>query len=54
MDCKRALDEAKGDYEKAKKILDEKGILKAEKKRPAQPAQGFWRRMSIIAALACF
>jgi len=32
MDCKKALDEAKGDFDQAKKILDEKGIAKADKK----------------------
>ncbi|PJA40966.1 translation elongation factor Ts [candidate division WWE3 bacterium CG_4_9_14_3_um_filter_34_6] len=32
MDAKRALDESNGDIEKAKKILIEKGVEKAEKK----------------------
>lgn len=32
MDCKKALTEADGDFEKAKEILREKGILKADKK----------------------
>ncbi len=32
MDCKRAIDAAKGDYEKAKQILTEQGIAKADKK----------------------
>lgn len=32
MDCKKALVEADGDFEKAKEILREKGILKADKK----------------------
>ena len=32
MDCKRALEEAGGDYEKAKKVIAEKGIAKAASK----------------------
>ena len=32
MDCKRALEEAKGDYNLAKEIIFKKGIAKAEKK----------------------
>ncbi len=32
MDCKRALEQAGGDYEKAKELLRAAGLLKAEKK----------------------
>lgn len=32
MDCKRALEEASGDFNRALKIIEEKGILKSEKK----------------------
>lgn len=32
MDCKKALEEADGDFEKAKEIVREKGIIIAEKK----------------------
>ncbi|MDO8585198.1 MAG: translation elongation factor Ts [bacterium] len=32
MDCKRALTDSEGDYEKAKALLFERGIVKAEKK----------------------
>ncbi len=32
MDCKRALEEAGGDYEKAKKVIAEKGVAKAASK----------------------
>ena len=32
MDCKRALDEAKGDFDTAVKIIHEKGISKVEKR----------------------
>jgi elongation factor Ts len=40
MDCKRALDEAGGDVEKAQKILKEKGIASAEKKAGRETGQG--------------
>jgi elongation factor Ts len=40
MDCKRALDEADGNVEKAQKILKEKGVLSAEKKAGRETAQG--------------
>ncbi len=33
MECKRALDEAKGDFEKAKAIIHERGLVKAETKK---------------------
>jgi elongation factor Ts len=32
MDCKRALDDAKGDFDKAVSLINERGLLKAEKK----------------------
>jgi elongation factor Ts len=32
MDCKRALDEARGDYNLAKQLIDKQGLVKAEKK----------------------
>ena len=59
MDCKRALDEAKGDYEKAKKILDEKGILKAEKKASRATGAGILEayvhnsRVGVLLELRC-
>ena len=40
MDCKRALEEAGGDYEKAKKIIAVKGIAKAEKKAGRETGAG--------------
>ena len=40
MDCKRALEEAKGDYEKAKQILVRKGFERAEKKAEREAAEG--------------
>lgn len=39
-DCKVALEEAKGDYEKAIAILKKKGIERAEKKATRETAQG--------------
>jgi elongation factor Ts len=33
MECKRALEEAKGDFDKATAIINERGLVKAEKKK---------------------
>jgi elongation factor Ts len=41
MDCKRALDEASGDYEKAKLLIAEKGLAKAEKKESRETGAGY-------------
>ena len=40
MDCKRALEEAGGDYGKAKAIIAVKGIAKAEKKAGRETGAG--------------
>jgi elongation factor Ts len=40
MDCKRALEEAGGDLEKASEILRKKGIAKAEKRTGKNASQG--------------
>ncbi|HKU60882.1 MAG TPA: translation elongation factor Ts [Gemmatimonadales bacterium] len=40
MDCKRALEEAGGDMEKASEILRKKGIAKAEKRSGRTASQG--------------
>ncbi len=40
MDCKKALDEAKGDFDKAKEILREKGVARAEKRAGRDTGQG--------------
>ena len=40
MDCKRALEEAKGNTEKANEILREKGVAKAAKKQGRIAAEG--------------
>ncbi len=39
-DCKKALEEAKGDLEKAKKILQKKGLEIAQKKSQRKTSQG--------------
>jgi elongation factor Ts len=39
-DCTKALEEAKGDYEKAIQILKKRGIERAEKKASRETAQG--------------
>lgn len=41
MDCKKALDEADGDYEKALKLVDERGLAKAAKKADRETKQGY-------------
>ena len=40
MDCKRALEEANGDHAAAKKLLDEQGLAKAEKRADREASQG--------------
>ena len=40
MDCKRALTEAKGDFEKAKEVLRQQGLASAEKKAGRVATQG--------------
>lgn len=40
MECKHALEEANGDFEKAKLILKKKGELRAEKKQNAETKSG--------------
>jgi elongation factor Ts len=40
MECKKALEEANGDFEKAKLILKKKGELRAEKKQNAETKSG--------------
>ena len=41
-DCTKALEEAKGDYEKAIQILKKRGIERAEKKADRETAQGIF------------
>jgi elongation factor Ts len=40
MDCKRALTEADGDFQKAKKILYDQGMMKMEKRSERESSQG--------------
>jgi len=40
MECKRALEEARGDLDEAKKIIEERGLLKAEKKSERKTGSG--------------
>lgn len=39
-DCKHALEDANGDYEKAKKLLSQRGLEKAAKKEGKETSQG--------------
>ena len=41
MDCKRCLDEAKGDYQKAKQLVYKRGVAKAEKKQDRETKEGY-------------
>src|SRR5438105_2855172 len=40
MDCKRALDEAKGDFSKAKTLIKERGLAKAKEKADREAKEG--------------
>ena len=40
MDCKRALDEAQGDFEKAKTLIKERGLAKAKEKADREAKEG--------------
>jgi len=40
MDCKRALDETKGDFESAKALIKERGLAKAQKKSDREAKEG--------------
>lgn len=42
MDCKKALQEANGDMDKAVEILREKGLAAAEKKQAESLPKGLW------------
>jgi len=41
MDCKKALEESKGNYEKAREIVREKGMARAEKKSDRETSEGY-------------
>jgi elongation factor Ts len=40
MDCKRALEETKGDFEKARALIKERGLEKAQKKSEREAKEG--------------
>jgi len=40
MDCKRALEDARGDFEKAKALLKERGLAKAQRKQDREAKEG--------------
>lgn len=41
MDCKKALDEAKGNFDEAKEIVRQKGLARAEKKADRETKEGY-------------
>ncbi len=59
MECKRALDEAGGDLEKAKSIIFERGLVKAEKKSGRATGAGLLEtyihnnRVGVLLELRC-
>ncbi len=59
MDCKRALDDAKGDFEAAKVLVMERGIIKAEKKSDRATGAGILEtyvhngRVGVLLDLRC-
>jgi elongation factor Ts len=59
MECKRALEEAKGDFDAAKDIIAEKGMLKAEKKAERKTGSGVLEsyihngRVGVLLELRC-
>lgn len=59
MDCKKALDEANGDLEKAKQIIFEKGVAKAEKKAERKTGSGLLEsyihngRIGVLVEIRC-
>jgi len=40
MDCKRALEESKGDFERARALIKERGLAKAQKKSDREAKEG--------------
>jgi elongation factor Ts len=60
MDCKRALEEAGGDQERARMVLREKGLAKAQKKSARETSEGVIvsyihgnNRIGVLLELAC-
>ena len=58
-DCRQALEDANGDYEKAKKLLEERGVEKASKKEGKETSQGIVEsyvhggRVGVLVELRC-
>lgn len=59
-DCRQALEDAKGDYEKAKKLIIERGLEKAAKKEGKETSQGIIEsyihtngRVGVLVELRC-
>ncbi len=59
MDCKRALEEAGGDFDSAKRIIFERGVIKAEKKSGRKTGAGLLEtyvhngRIGVLLELRC-
>lgn len=59
MDCKKALDEAGGDLDKARSIINERGLLKAERKAGRSTGAGILEsyihnnRIGVLLELRC-
>lgn len=60
MDCRKALEEARGDLERAKEILRKKGLEKAEEKMGRETNQGWVAtythatgRVGVVVSLLC-
>lgn len=59
MECKRALQDAKGDIDEARKIINERGLLKAEKKAERKTGSGVLEsyihngRVGVLLELRC-
>lgn len=59
MDCKKALEDAKGDFDEALKIINERGMIKAEKKATRTTGAGLLEsyihngRVGVLLELRC-
>lgn len=59
MDCKRALADSAGDFDKAKNLIEERGLIKAEKKADRQTGAGLLEsyihngRVGVLLELRC-
>lgn len=59
MECKKALQDTKGDFEKAVKLIHERGLVKAEKKSERKTGAGLLesyvhnRRVGVLLELRC-